>query len=132
MSDKTATAPEPAATGQRPEREPDYPMVPPADVLEDGDGITLRLDMPGVSKDRLTVLADKNTLLIEGVVHIAMPQGMEALYAEIQSTGYRRRFTLSGELDAEKTVANVSNGVLTVRIPKRAELRPRKIEVKVS
>jgi HSP20 family molecular chaperone IbpA len=107
-------------------------LVPPADVLEDSEGITLRLDMPGVSKDRLTVQADKSTLTIEGEVQIAMPQGMEALYAEIQSTCYRRSFTLSGELDAEKTVANVSNGVLTVSIPKRAELRPRKIEVEVS
>jgi HSP20 family protein len=132
MSDKQATASQPSSAAQRTEREADYPLVPPADVLEDSDGITLRLDMPGVSKDRLNIQADKNTLVIEGEVQIAMPQGMEALYAEIQSTRYRRSFTLSGELDAEKTVANVSNGVLSVTIPKRAELRPRKIEVTVT
>jgi HSP20 family molecular chaperone IbpA len=132
MSDKEATASKPSSAAQRAEREADYPLVPPADVLEDSDGITLRLDMPGVSKDRLNVQADKNTLVIEGEVQITMPQGMEALYAEIQSTRYRRSFTLSGELDAEKTVANVSNGVLSVSIPKRAELRPRKIEVTVT
>ena len=133
MNDKQATAfDQPSAAAQRAEREVDYPLVPPADVLEDADGITLRLDMPGVSKDRVNVQADRNTLVIEGEVQIAMPQGMEALYAEIQSTRYRRSFTLSGELDADKTVANVSNGVLCVSIPKRAELRPRKIEVKVS
>jgi HSP20 family protein len=131
MTDKQATATQ-APSAQRTEREADYPLVPPADVLEDSDGITLRLDMPGVSKDRLNIQADKNTLVIEGEVQIAMPQGMEALYAEIQSTRYRRSFTLSGELDADKTVANVSNGVLSVSIPKRAELRPRKIQVSVS
>jgi HSP20 family protein len=131
MTDKQATATQ-APSAQRTEREADYPLVPPADVLEDSDGITLRLDMPGVSKDRLNIQADKNTLVIEGDVQIAMPQGMEALYAEIQSTRYRRSFTLSGELDADKTVANVSNGVLSVSIPKRAELRPRKIQVSVS
>jgi HSP20 family protein len=65
-------------------------------------------------------------------VQIAMPQGMEALYAEIQSTRYHRGFTLSGELDAEKIAASVSDGVLSVSIPKRAELRPRKIQVTVS
>ena len=132
MNDKQATAAQPSSGAQRTEREADYPLVPPADVLEDSDGITLRLDMPGVSKDRLNIQADKNTLVIEGEVQIAMPQGMEALYAEIQSTRYRRSFTLSGELDAEKTAANVSNGVLSVSIPKRAELRPRKIEVTVT
>jgi HSP20 family protein len=132
MSDQQVTASQPSSAAQRTERETDYPLVPPADVLEDSDGITLRLDMPGVSKDRLTVQADKNTLVIEGEVQIAMPQSMEALYAEIRSTRYRRSFTLSSELDADKTVANVSNGVLSVTIPKRAELRPRKIEVKVN
>jgi len=132
MSDKPTTASQPSAATQRAEREADYPLVPPADVLEDSDGITLRLDVPGVSKDRLIVQADATTLLIEGEVQITMPQGMEALSAEIQSTFYRRRFTLSGELDTERIVANISHGVLTVSIPKRAELRPRKIEVKVT
>jgi len=132
MNDNQATAVhQPSSAAQRTEREVDYPLIPPADVFEDADGITLRLDMPGVSKERLSVQADKNALVIEGEVQFAMPQGMEALYAEIQSTRYRRSFTLSGELDAEKTVANVSNGVLSVSIPKRAELRPRKIEVTV-
>ena len=108
-----------------------YPVIPSADVMEDSAGITIHLDMPGVTKDRLSVEADKNTLVIEGEVQIAMPQGMDALYAEIQSTRYRRSFTLSGELDAEHTAANLSNGVLTVTIPLRAELRPRKVEVRV-
>lgn len=132
MSDKQKMATQPSSAAQRPEREAGYPLVPPADVLEDRDGITLYLDMPGVSKEQLNVQADQNTLVIEGEVKIAMAQDMEALYAEIQSTRYHRSFTLSGELDAEKTVASVSNGVLCVKIPLRAELRPRKIEVKVS
>ena len=57
---------------------------------------------------------------------------MEALYAEFQSTRYRRSFTLSGELDTERTIANLKNGVLSVNIPLRAEVRPRKIEVHAS
>src|ERR1700684_3571998 len=132
MSDKQEIATQPSFAAQRTEREADYPLVPPADVLEDRDGITLHLDMPGVSKDHLNVQADKNTLVIEGEVQIAMPQDMEALYAEIQSTRYHRSFTLSGELDADKTAATVSTGGLSVSIPKRAELRPRKIQVSVS
>src|SRR5579863_6952428 len=110
-------------------RDGDYPLVPPADVLEDADGITLYLDMPGMSKERLKVEADKNALVIEGDLQFSMPAGMEALYAELQSTRYRRTFTLSGELDAERISANLKNGVLTLQIPLRAEVRPRKIEV---
>jgi HSP20 family molecular chaperone IbpA len=105
-------------------------LRPPADVFEDNDGITLQLDMPGVSKERLSVHTDKNTLTVEGDVQIAMGQGMDALYAEVHSTHYRRSFTLSGELEPEKTEANLKNGVLTLRIPKRSELRPRRIDVR--
>ena len=105
-------------------------LRPPADVFEDTDGITLQLDMPGVSKERLSVQTDKNTLTVEGDVQIAMHEAMEALYAEVHSTHYRRSFTLSGELEPEKTEANLKDGVLTLHIPKRAELRPRRIEVR--
>jgi HSP20 family molecular chaperone IbpA len=59
-----------------------------------------------------------------------MPEGMEALYAEVHSTLYRRSFTLSSELETDKIEANLKDGVLTLRIPKRAELRPRKIEIR--
>jgi len=105
-------------------------LRPPADIFENGDAITLRLDMPGVSKERLTVQTDRNTLTVEGGVQIPMLQGMEALYAEVHSTRYRRSFTLSGELDSEKIEAELKDGVLTLQIPKRAELRPRRIEVR--
>ena len=44
--------------------------------------------MPGVSKDRLNIQADRNSLLIEGEAAIDMPAGMEALYADVQSTRY--------------------------------------------
>jgi HSP20 family protein len=105
-------------------------LRPPVDVFEDANGITLQLDLPGVSKERLSVQTDRNTLTVEGDALIAMQQGMEALYAEVHSTHYRRSFTLSGELEPEKTEANLKDGVLTLLIPKRAELRPRRVEVR--
>jgi HSP20 family molecular chaperone IbpA len=129
MRDTQELATQPSATSQRTDRSAEYPLIPPADVLEDTDGITLYIDMPGVSKDGLKVEADKNTLVIEGELQFSLPSGMEAVYAELQSTRYRRSFTLSGELDAERTIANLKNGVLSVNIPLRAEVRPRKIEV---
>jgi HSP20 family molecular chaperone IbpA len=130
MTDNVTTRPAtPAASGNR---ETQASLRPPVDIFEDADGITLALDMPGVAKDRVSIQADFNALVIEGDMQIAMPQGMEALYAEVHATHYRRSFTLSGELDTEKIEANLTDGVLTVRVPKRLELRPRKIEVKTS
>lgn len=108
----------------------ELPLLRPAvDVFEDSQGITVQAEMPGVSKDRLTVQADRNTLLIEGEIALDMPSGMEALYADVQATRYSRSFGLSGELEPDRIEASLKDGVLTVRIPKRAEYRPRKIEI---
>lgn len=105
-------------------------LRPPVDIYEDAEGITLLADMPGVSKDRLTVQVDQDTLLVEGEAQIAMPEGMEALYADVRATRYRRGFTLSRELATDKVDANLKDGVLTIRIPKHEAVRPRKIEVR--
>jgi len=55
---------------------------------------------------------------------------MEALYADVQATRYSRSFGLSSELEPDRIEATLKDGVLTVRIPKRAEYRPRKIEIR--
>jgi len=104
----------------------------PVDIYEDGEGINLVADMPGVSKDRLNVRVDGDTLLLEGSVQFDLPEQANALYADVRSSTYRRSFVLSRELDSDKIQANLKDGVLTVRIPKRASLRPRKIEVQAA
>lgn len=127
---RSTTAPQAKETSAK--RAGESTLRPPVDIFEDADGITLHIDMPGISKDRLSVQTDKNTLTVEGDVRVSIPEGMEALYAEIHSTHYRRSFTLSAELDSENAHASLKDGVLTLRIPKRAELRPRRIEVRAA
>jgi len=112
-------------------REESLALAPAVDIYENAQGITVQADMPGVSKDGLSIQADRNSLVIEGNAVIDMPDGMEAIYADVQATRYRRSFALSGELDTERIEASLKDGVLTLRIPKRAEFRPRKVEVRV-
>jgi HSP20 family molecular chaperone IbpA len=111
----------------------DEPVVrPPVDIFEDAHGIMVVAEMPGVSKERLNVQADRNSLTIEGEAAIDMPKGMEAIHADVQSTRYARSFVLSGELETDAIDAKLKDGVLTIRIPKRAEYRPRKVEVRTA
>ena len=112
------------------ERRPEVVLRPPVDICEDAEGITLLADMPGVSKERLEIHVDRDTLTIDGDVHIEMPEGMEAMHADVKSTHYRRSFTLSNELATDQIDANLKDGVLSLRIPKRAEAKPRRIEVR--
>ena len=110
---------------------PEAALMPPVDVIEDANGITLYADLPGVPKDKLHLQVEADTLTIEGEADLAMPEGMEATHAEVSLPRYRRVFTLSKELDSAKVGAEFNHGVLTLRIPKAEHAQPRKVEVKV-
>ena len=112
-------------------RDHDVSLRPPVDIFEDAEGITLVADMPGVSREGLNIEVDNDMLLVEGVARIDMPEGMEAVHADMRYSHYRRSFALSSELEVDKIDASLRDGVLNVRIPKRPEIRPRKIEVRV-
>ena len=109
---------------------PTATIRPLVDICETADGITLQADMPGVSKDGLNLRVDGANLLVEGTIGIVPDKQMSPLYADIRSTLYRRSFVLGNELETENIDANLKDGILTVRIPKRPELRPRRIEVR--
>ena len=99
-------------------------LRPPVDIFEDADGITLYADLPGVSKERLNVRVAGTTLLLEGAVRSA-----DAAEPARGATLYRRSFALSRALEPNRIEAKVKDGVLTVRIPKRAASRLRRIEI---
>jgi HSP20 family molecular chaperone IbpA len=107
-------------------------MLPRVDVLEDGAGITLLADMPGVPKEKLDLKVEGETLLIEGTVSAPAPKEMEAVYVEVRVPRFRRAFTLSRELDPARIEASLKDGVLKLRIPKQEHARPRRIDVAVS
>lgn len=60
-----------------------------------------------------------------------MPAGMSALYADLQTTKYRRTFVSSDEFDTEYIAATLKDGLLTVGIPKCVKFRTRKIKAEV-
>ena len=113
-------------------REETTAMRPPVSVVEDASGITLYADLPGVSKDKLNIQVEGDTLTVEGTLELSVPEGMEAIHAEVELPRYRRVFTLSRDLDGEKVAAEFRQGVLTLRIPKAAHAQPRKIAVQVA
>ena len=121
-----------AATRNEAGQRSDAALMPPVDVIEDSAGITLRADLPGVPKEKLKLQVEAGTLTIEGEVSIAMPEGMEATYAEVSVPRFKRVFTLSKELDTDKVSAEFKHGVLSLRIPKAEHAQPRRIDIKVS
>jgi HSP20 family protein len=105
-------------------------VQPAVDILEDAQAITLYADLPGVNLEGLDVRVEGDTLFLSGTSNLALPQGAQPVYAEQRSLAFRRRFSLSGDLDASGIDAQLTNGVLKVRIPKTPAAQPRRIEVR--
>ncbi|MGQ2980117.1 MAG: Hsp20/alpha crystallin family protein [Polaromonas sp.] len=106
-------------------------VMPPVDIFEDDAGFTVMADLPGVSKDRLTVRVDGDSLVIEGAAEAPVGGEMALIYGEVLNPLYRRSFTLSRELDPSRIDAKLDKGVLRLSIPKAEAARPRRIEVTV-
>lgn len=125
MSKQMQTSEQPAASADQPT------LLPPVDIYENDTGITVCVDLPGISKERLGVRVDGDNLVIEGKASASGPSGMELQYAEIRNPSYRRSFTLSRELDPANIEAVMKDGVLRLHIPKSEAAKPRRIDVRV-
>ena len=122
-ADKTAAETPETTTGGR-------VYQPLTDIVETDEGVTLMLEMPGVVADDVDVTLEKRVLTIRGKVQPTSPEKLQLAYAEYGEGDYERAFTLSDDFDPDKIGAEVSNGVLTLTLPRAAEAQPRKIAVK--
>lgn len=126
MNPNTATTQEKETTRE------EAALLPPVDVFEDTEGITLYADLPGVPKDKINVRVEADTLTIEGEISLLTSQKLEPAHAEVQLPRYRRAFAIGAELNLEKIGAEFRHGVLKLRIPKAEHAKPRKVQVQVA
>ena len=106
-------------------------LLPPVDIAEDAGGITLTADLPGVDRSELSIGIDGRTLTLEAPLRLGEANSLVSVYAEVRANRYRRSFELSSELDTTQVDASLKDGVLTLRLPKLEQAKPRRIEVKV-
>lgn len=106
------------------------PLVPAVDIVEDGEAIIVTADLPGVAREELSIGVEGDTLTVEGSVSLGESGGMQSVYAEVRVPRYKRSFVLGRDLDTENISAHLQHGVLTLRVPKREQAKPRRVEVK--
>ena len=106
-------------------------LLPPVDIFEDAGGITLCADLPGVGREDLTIGVDGRSLTIEAPLRLGEANSLTPVYAEVRANHFRRSFELSSDLDTAKIDAGLRDGVLTLRIPKLEQAKPRRIDVRV-
>lgn len=120
-------SPESPAKASSTEVQSTRPIEPRVDIFEQPEQVTLCADLPGVSRDNLNISVENDTLTIEGVITVPIEQ--QHSHQEITAPYYRRNFTLGKEIDSEQIQANFVDGVLTLKLPKRAESKPRRIKI---
>ena len=131
MAEKTVPSVQEERTPDRREetREHERYITPPVDIFETKDGLAVVADLPGVEQNGLDVRVTDGILTLQGrTAHLAPGTPIEREYELLH---FYRQFELPEEVDAEKIAAELTHGVLTLRLPKKEKAKPRKIEVSV-
>ena len=106
-------------------------VAPVSDIVETADAIKVMVDIPGFDADSLRIQFENDVLSIEGERKPNEQKGETYLLAERRVGKFARAFSVNVPIDADRIEADYDRGVLTVTLLKRAEAKPRKIDVKV-
>lgn len=109
----------------------DYVQVPLTDIYETPDQYTLKMEMPGVVKDRLDITLENNELEIRGETEKYKSEGRERKYSEFTQYDYYRKYDVGDDIDRGGINATFENGVLTLVLQKHEAVKPKKIPVNV-
>ncbi|MEJ2371019.1 MAG: Hsp20/alpha crystallin family protein [Gemmatimonadales bacterium] len=105
---------------------------PPADLYETDDGFRVELELPGFDVGDIQVTVERGVLTVTGERAVETEQESESCHVRERRVGsVARGFQLPDNVDAENVKAHLENGVLRVLLPKRADAKPKRIEVAV-
>jgi HSP20 family protein len=104
---------------------------PAADLYETDDGFTLKMNLPGYDLADIDVNLEQGVLLVSGSREGEMDEEKGTYHVRERSWGrFNRSFTVPHKIDPKAVQAEFANGVLIVNLPKAAEARARRIEIK--
>jgi len=107
-------------------------FVPPVDIYEDEHSIQLKLEVPGIEEKDLDIKVENNTLTVSGERKFEKEEKEENFHRIERHYGsFTRSFTLPSTVNTEDINASYDNGVLNIRLAKRAEAKPKQIKVSV-
>src|SRR5712691_3029171 len=107
-------------------------FAPPVDIYEDEHNITLKVEVPGIDEKDIDVRIENNTLIVHGERKIEKEEKEENFRrVERQYGSFTRSFTLPTTVDTGQVSANYDNGVLKIKLAKKAEAKPKQMKVNV-
>jgi HSP20 family protein len=106
-------------------------LSPRINLTESAGDYVVEAELPGVAKENIKISVDGNVVTLEAEVKrgTERKEGETVLLAERSVEKFTRSFTLPSEVDDERSIAKLDNGVLTLTLPKKAELQSKQIQV---
>jgi HSP20 family molecular chaperone IbpA len=104
-------------------------FVPTADIFETEAALTLVLEMPGVNKSHVDVSIEDGVLTVQGRLDFSKYESLQPVYTEYNIGHYRRSFSVSNKIDQNKISAEMTDGALTLVLPKAEQAKPRRISI---
>jgi len=108
---------------------PVYTRVPPTDIYETNDAFLVMLDLPGARRETVSLTLEKGELRVKAEQVPPDPAEGTLLFRDVPSGAYARVFTLGEGIDPANVDARFENGVLTVKLFKNEERKPREIAI---
>ena len=102
----------------------------PMNLWEDDDHVFVEMELPGVKLEDIEILAASEELTVKGKREIDLPEDARWLRRERGTGAFERNTTLPSEVEVDAVEATQRNGVLTVKLPKAAHRRPRKVAIR--
>lgn len=103
----------------------------PVDVYETADEFFVEAVVPGVAEDDIILEFEDGTLVVSGRVPPKVKESATYHLREQWRGHFERTLTFPTEIDADEIEATLDNGVITIRLPKTAAVKPRQIPVTV-
>jgi HSP20 family protein len=104
-------------------------VFPPINVSESSDAVFVRAEMPGIDPKKLDIRVEADTLTIAGERPLVEEDDVSYHRREREWGSFRRSFSMPARVDADGVQARYEHGILTVELPKAAEVRPKQITV---
>ncbi|MFC4994116.1 Hsp20/alpha crystallin family protein [Rubritalea tangerina] len=92
-------------------------------------GVTVTVDLPGVSKEQLAITTEKQRVQLKAKRNDALPEGWKPVRSYSPITAYELQLNVHPDLDPSSIEAHFNLGVLTLHIGRRKESLPRQIEI---
>ena len=107
-------------------------FVPAVDIYEDEHYVTVKMEVPGIDQKDIDVRLENNTLTVRGERKFDKDEKEENFHRiERRYGSFYRAFTLPNTLDGEKVQADYENGILKIKLAKKAEAKPKQIRVNI-